>query len=168
MDGKVFGSVFMLALLAGGLAVWQHFNTVTTQKDDLREIRTLITNAQARLDRKKADMESLQTKVSAAQSVIDLDQEKKTLTTQISQLESDRAAAQQKLADTLAQVRLAALGQDWADVTLGNGMVITGVKIQKCTDTDVALSHNGGVVKLPVKDLPDDLKARLGYGLITP
>lgn len=167
MDGKVFGSVFMLALLAGGLGVWQHFNTVTVQKDDLRELRTLITNSQSRLDRKKADLESIQSKVVVAQAVIDLDQEKKLLTGQISQLESSRADAQQKLMDTLNQVRTGAVGTEWPDVTLLNGQVISGVKIQKCTDTDVALSHNGGVVKLPVKDLPEDLKARLGYGIVS-
>lgn len=168
MDGKLFSSLFLLALLAVGLGVWQHFNTVTAHKDDLRELRTLVTNTQTRIDRKKADVESLQAKVEVSQGVIDLDQEKKTLTTQISQLESDRANAQQKLTDVLSQVRLAASGTAWADVTLANGQVITGVKIQKCTDNDVALSHDGGVVKIVAKDLPDDLKARLGYGIITP
>ncbi len=158
----------MLALLAGGLTAWQHFNTVSSQKNDLRDLRTQISQAQARLDRKKADIESLGTKVSTAQAVIDREQEKKRLAGEISQLEGQRSTAQQKLADTLAQVRTAALGADWPDLMLPNGQTITGVKIQKCTDTDVSLSHSGGVAKVQAKDLPDDLKSRLGYGVAGP
>ena len=154
----------MLALIGGGLAAYQHFNTVTSKQDDLRELETLYTSAQARLERKKADVEALQAKVTQTKTLISNDQEKKDLTAEIAQLEGARDAAKQKLADTLVLVRNAAAGTDWKDIVLANGQTITAVKIQKCTDTDVSLSHSGGVVKLASKDLPQDLQDRLGFG----
>lgn len=165
MEGRTFGTIFSLILLAAALAAWQHFQATGSQKADMRDVRTLILNVKTRIDRKKADLEAAQAKLTVMQAVVGFDQEKKTLTAEISQLEADRAAAQKKLDDTLERVRTAAVGVDWADVALPNGQVITGVKIQKSTSSDVALSHSSGVVKIPAKDLPDDLKARLGFGL---
>jgi hypothetical protein len=163
MDGRVFATIAALCLLVAGILAWQQFNQQETKKADLRELRTMLASAESRLERKRNDAAAVQERYVTSQAFLDLEQEKKGLTAEIAQIEAAKADARRKLAEAVRAVQAAAEGIDWTDITLPNGQVITAVKIQKIAPDQVTFAHSGGVVRVNSKDLPDDLKERLGY-----
>jgi hypothetical protein len=165
MNGQVFATIAALCLLVIGILGWQQFNQQEVQKADLRELRAAAANAESRLERKRNDAASAQERLSIGQAILDSEKEKKNLTEEIAQLQSAKTEAHRKVTDLVHDVQTATEGLDWPDVSLPNGQVITSVKIQKVNNDLITLSHSGGVVKVNAKDLPDDLKERLGFNL---
>jgi hypothetical protein len=163
MDGRIFGTIAALCLLVVGILGWQQFNQQETQKADLRELRTVAASIESRLERKRNDAAAVQEKLGIGQSLLDLDQEKKSLAAEISQLQAAKSEARRKIGEIVRTVQAASEGIDWPDVTLPNGQVLTAVKIQKVSNDQVTLAHSGGVVRVSSKDVPDDMKERLGY-----
>jgi chromosome segregation ATPase len=87
--------------------------------------------------------------------------DKETLSAQIPVLELRLAEVTRDFVDAVTQVRAATLGMAWPSVQLRNGQVLSGVTIQKITDSDLTLNHDQGTVRIAARDLPADLRDRL-------
>jgi hypothetical protein len=48
----------------------------------------------------------------------------------------------------------------WPDIKISDGHILTGVKVQKITETDVTLSNSLGTFRLPASNLPPDMRDR--------
>ncbi len=62
----------------------------------------------------------------------------------------------------LTQVQNKARGMALGDITV-SGRVFRGVKVKSLDPWEVTFMHSEGVGKLALRDLPDDLKIKLGY-----
>jgi hypothetical protein len=170
MEGKAIGMLAAFALIAcfaGGLS---YYLEIDSKRHDLVEAQTTLNNVRSGLETKRATVDASRSKVQAIREQIDshtsLTDAKSTLATQIANLEIQKVDLLKEFVNTVQKVRASSAGIQWPDVTLGNGQVLTGVTIQKVTDTDVSLTHSGGVSKIAVADLPADLKERFRYNMV--
>jgi hypothetical protein len=169
MEGKVVGMLAAFALIAcfaGGLS---YYFEIDSKQRDLSEAQAQLIGARSGVENKRAMAESLRSKIQAlrdqVQSHTSLSDTKQSLTTQIANLETQKADVLKEFVSAVQKVRASSAGMPWPDVTLNSGQVLTAVTIQKVTDTDVSVTHSGGVSKIAVADLPTDLKERFRYGM---
>jgi chromosome segregation ATPase len=170
MEGKAIGMLAAFALIAcfaGGLS---YFLEIDSKRHDLAEAQTLLNNVRSSLETKRAGVDSSRSKLQSLREQIEshttLTDAKQSLAAQIATLEIQEADLLKEFVNAVQKVRASSAGLQWADVTLGSGQVLTGVTIQKVSDTDVSLTHSGGVSKIPVAELPADLKERFRYNMV--
>jgi hypothetical protein len=170
MEGKAIGMLAAFAVIAcfaGGLS---YYLEIDSKQNDLSEAQTLLTNTRANVDNKRSTLDGSRTKLQALRQQIDshtsLSDAKGSLTGQIASLETQKTDVLREFVTVVQKVRASSVGNPWPDVTLPNGQTLTGVTIQKVTDTDVSLAHSGGVTRVSVPDLPADLKTRFRYNMV--
>ena len=56
-----------------------------------------------------------------------------------------------------------AAGEKIPEVKTLSGKIYRNVQVTKATPTDVSIVHEGGAARIQMTDLPEDLKAKLGY-----
>lgn len=170
MDGKTIGFIAAIAIAIFFAAGVSQYLAIDSEKKSLgatlTEAKTLLESTKTALEKKRAMVDDMRQKLAAAQAVVDLDKEKTTINAEITALEGARTAVQQEFVDRAVQVRSLSSGMTVPDFALPNGQVLTAVKIQKVTDTDVTFSHNQGVAKVSANDVPAELKARFRYGML--
>lgn len=49
------------------------------------------------------------------------------------------------------------------EIKTASGKTYQDVRITKVTPSEISIMHESGVARIPLKDLPDDLKAKFGY-----
>jgi hypothetical protein len=170
MEGKAIGMLAafaMIACFAGGLS---YYLEIDSKQNDLSEAQTLLTNSKANVDNKRSTLDGSRTKLQALRQQIDshtsLSDAKGSLTGQIASLETQKTDVLREYVTVVQKVRASSVGGAVPDVTLPNGQTLTGVTIQKVTDADVSFAHSGGVTRVPVPDLPADLKERFRYNMV--
>lgn len=165
MDGRTFGFITLIALIAA-LGGWHYLHQESSTNTDLTELHAQLSTVQTRLDGKRSEAIAAQERLADAQAITDLYLDKKNLANEITQLEAAKTAAEAKFTEAVTLGRAAAIGQPIPDFTLPNGQMLTQVKLQKATATDATFVHSQGVVKVSERDLPADLRDRLGYGVL--
>src|SRR6478752_7079359 len=139
MEGKVVGMLAAFALIAcfaGGLS---YYFEIDSKQRDLSEAQAQLIGARSGVENKRAMAESLKSKIQAVrdqvQSHTSLSDTKQALTTQVANLETQKADILKEFVSAVQKVRASSAGMPWPDVTLSGGQVLTAVTIQKVTDT---------------------------------
>ena len=66
----------------------------------------------------------------------------------------------------MKKVRASAAGSEFPQMNLMNGQTLTGTKIKSVSDTELTISHGGGVARVNLLNLPQDLKSKYRIGMI--
>jgi hypothetical protein len=158
----------ILVLVVGGLgAAYIDMEIVRgefyNRGDALNTLRGRLAEARRELDTRTRVLDERQNKDRHLDS---LDQDKQVLLEQIAVMEREMAAARTDLANTVRDVRAKAAGTTLAELRLMNGQVLNGVRFLNVSNSEISVSHDRGMLRLPAANLPLDLQDRFRFGTL--
>jgi seryl-tRNA synthetase len=157
-------AIFLFLVIASAAGGGAYYFKVEEQRTDLHEKTQSLSDIKEEHDRrasqlipKKQENQDLQAKID---QLNDLTAESESLTSQAQALEKSLADLKREFIQTVIQVREASIGMTWPDIKVSDGHVLTSVRIQKITETDVTLSNSLGTFRLAAANLPADMRDR--------
>lgn len=147
----------MLAAVAGGIAFGALKLDISSKRSDLMEAQLNQQAAQKSLQEKLAALTEAKAKLAALQGAVDAD---RTLSREIKTLQGERKALQEKFVELVMEVRAKSAGTAFPDLALSGGRTLQAATIQKVTNMEVTVSHTGGVTRVPLKDVPLEIRQK--------
>lgn len=168
MNGGAFLKVLLvLGLLAGGGFVYEH-NVVTKLRKEFSDDSDTLKGFQRQLSDRVRELDSVKERTSAAFEKVrtneSLSKKKADLTQALSDLGAQQRKAVADFAAVIQRVRAAGVGMEIPELKLASGAVLKNAKIEKVAESEMLVSHAGGVSRLSTKDIPSDLLVRFRFG----
>jgi hypothetical protein len=159
-------TIAMAVLVVGGVGAVLLDREVQRREFQFREasldtLHATLAETRGEVESRKRTLEELQEKERHLDS---LDQQKETLASEIAALERELNTRRTELADAVQDVRTKAAGTTLPEVRLANGQVLNGVRLLSVSNSEVSLSHDRGMLRLPGQSLPLDLQDRFRFG----
>lgn len=163
VEGKA-GILAVALLLLGGAIAGQYYWRHHDKTQELAELRVLLNQSRSMLQMKEAYVKTREIPFESDKALVSrfnaISEEHAQLTKEVGALEAGRIAAEKEFVDAVTKVRAAATNLPPASIELQNGQVLSGARVQKMTDQDVTYQHDGGITRVDVKQLPDDVRDR--------
>lgn len=83
----------------------------------------------------------------------------------IKELEESFVSVTRDFVEAVKSVRESAAGREWPEIRLGDGKILTGARIKSVSATEVIFAHALGITRVPLNNLPDDLKLKFRVGM---
>ncbi len=165
MDSKIVVYGICMALVIAALAFW--FHTMS-----LDELNHELLQARADANAIVGDADQIKSQITMRREVAsllsELSQQEAVNRRLRDEIETLRDASRNigfSFRSAIAKARERLVGREILELVLKNGMRLRRVKVQSINDFEVVLSHDGGIMKTTVEDLPESITEMLLYQL---
>jgi hypothetical protein len=159
-------SITIIGVCGGGAA----YLDIQSKRGKLYDEQTALKSSQASLAKRRNELESSQHAVDEIQEkgrrTESLEEQKRVLTSDIATMEDAMAATRTDLANAVRETRAKAGGTTRAELQLADGQVLKNVRFVSVSNSEISVAHDGGMVRLPAKNLPRDLQDRFRFGTV--
>jgi hypothetical protein len=172
MNGKVIFYLCVLLAVIGvsysifySMEVDEAIRELELVKPQVQTLENGIDSLKAQLESAKPQIENRQqAKALIAASAV-LATEKETIRSEIATLEEREADLANQLAQMVKRVRERSIGQSLGGVPLSTGRFLKDCLLKSVDDEVMTVSYSEGIAKVPVTELPKDLKDRFMVGI---
>ena len=169
MSGSIITAIALFIAFVTAAMTISYTDRVDSQRQTMRNLETAISNYTSVIESRKRDGEKIRVELESITTEQDrytsLSTEKKSLSDTISRLKAEETALEDKFHAEVLRVRASAVGTRIPEMTLATGTVLKDILIRSVNETDVALNHALGVMRVQAADLPRDLRDKFRYGL---
>lgn len=155
-------TILTLGVAAGLIAFFAIKFDVQSKQSDLNEAKISTDAARKGLQEKLTALEEAKQKLAALKGAVDSTQ---SLNKEIQALQAKRQGLLEEFTEVVVAVRTKAVGAPLPELALPDGRTLQGAAIQKVTNSEITFSHSGGVIKVPERDLPQEIKQRYRIGM---
>lgn len=168
MSGSFLVKLVLIVLAVCAGAYFYNHLDVKSKKAELEIEKPLLQTLRNKLDDVQLDIDTLQEKIRLCEEEIARQQSRESQRIDIPALEAERDRLWDDLASHVQYVRSSLTGKNLPEITLENGQILQGVRVQKASEDGLTVAHLQGIAKIPLSRLPADLKARLRVGMSPP
>jgi hypothetical protein len=164
--------ILLIGAAAGAYKAYEAQEKKTAAKEALRVAHEQLSISKTHLQTRQAELSQAQ-QVAAqlqagTQEIARLTAQREELVGKATALTRTVTGLRDQVATAIDTARQAAVGKEFAALTLANGQTMRAVKIRSVNQSEVSVSHADGVGIITVDQLPQELRDRLGLGESTP
>ena len=169
-DGKVYAMIGAFALVVGFAALVSNQFALVDKKNANNLAHANLDSVKQSLEIRAAKLESIKSAYEPLKQQDDivnsLTEQKQRVTKSIEELKKAKNELSNDFVQKVKKVRASSAGSEFPQLNLMNGQVLTETKIKAVSDTEFTISHSGGVARVSLLNLPQDLKSKYRIGMI--
>jgi hypothetical protein len=169
-EGKNYMMIGVFALVVAFAALVSNQMSLVDTRNENNLARANLDSIKKALDVKKSSLEELKPTYELLKSQDDLvnslTDQKQRVSKSIEELKKTKAELTAEFIQKVKKVRASSSGLEYPQMNLLNGQVLTGAKIKSVSDTELTVSHGGGVAKISFANLPNDLRKKFRVNMV--